>query len=479
MANSARIDALRNRLLTAQTRLTREKTFALAIIVIGEPTAGRSEVVNKFLEWLDPKHISVHALDPVLMQDDDDPPMERYWRTLPARGEIAIYFQGWYEDYLAPALHTPKVLGRKAERLVAQIKQLERMLTHDGVRVLKLDLRVARQTQQARIKTLRASKATRWRVTREDRWLAKHFGRVRKVTDSLMKATDAAYARWHVIDGTDPDKRLLDAGSLVQRELETAHKRTATAVAKAPKSGATKASKRAFVTRPPEALDGEQYAHELETLQGRLALLSRKKSMRKRAVVLAFEGMDAAGKGGTIRRLTGALDARQYTVVPISAPTPEELAHPYLWRFWRRLPDRGEFAIFDRTWYGRVLVERVRGFAAAADWQRAYAEINEFELQLVESRIIVRKFWLAVGKDEQLKRFEEREEDALKRFKVDQEDWANRRLYDAYQAAARDMIERTNTDYAPWTVVPADDKRYARLQVLRAVCDALTDELKK
>jgi polyphosphate kinase 2 (PPK2 family) len=189
--------------------------------------------------------------------------------------------------------------------------------------------------------------------------------------------------------------------------------------------------------------------------------------------------MDAAGKGGAIRRLTAALDARQFTVVPISAPSAEELAHPYLWRFWRRIPERGDFTIFDRSWYGRVLVERVRDLASDEDWQRAYEEINEFERQLVQSKIIVHKFWLAIGKDEQLQRFKDREGDALKRFKVDREDWANRRFYDDYQRAAREMIARTSTDWAPWTVVEADDKKFARLKVLRTVCEALEGAFKK
>jgi polyphosphate kinase 2 (PPK2 family) len=212
---------------------------------------------------------------------------------------------------------------------------------------------------------------------------------------------------------------------------------------------------------------------ELERLQGRLALLSRRKRFERHAVVVAFEGMDAAGKGGAIRRVTAALDARQFRVVPISAPSPEELARPYLWRFWFHLPPRGNYTIFDRSWYGRVLVERVRGFAQAPDWQRAYDEINEFERQLAEHRVIVAKFWLAVSREEQLERFAERDRDPLKRFKVDPEDWANRKQWAAYQRAAQDMLARTDTRHAPWTVVPADDKRLARLAVLRALGDRI------
>jgi polyphosphate kinase 2 (PPK2 family) len=220
-------------------------------------------------------------------------------------------------------------------------------------------------------------------------------------------------------------------------------------------------------------LDDDDYEQQLEELQARLAHLVRKSRFRKQGLVLAFEGMDAAGKGGAIRRVTHAIDARQYQVVPVSAPTPEEVLYPYLWRFWRHVPERGEIAIFDRSWYGRVLVERVRGLAADADWQRAYDEIVEFERQLTEHGLRVAKFWLSVSKEEQLRRFKSRDEDPLKRFKVDREDWANRRYYDAYQSAAAEMIRRTGKPDAQWTVVPADDKKQARLTVLKAVCEVL------
>jgi polyphosphate kinase 2 (PPK2 family) len=195
--------------------------------------------------------------------------------------------------------------------------------------------------------------------------------------------------------------------------------------------------------------------------------------LAKHSVVVAFEGMDAGGKGGAIRRITAALDARQYRVVPISAPSAEEIARPYLWRFWFHLPPRGNYTIFDRSWYGRVLVERVRGLASQPDWQRAYQEINEFERELAEHRVIVAKFWMSVGIDEQLARFKERDRNPLKRFKVDREDWINRESWAAYQRAAREMLARTDTSHAPWTVVPADDKRYARLLVLRRLCERI------
>lgn len=471
------LPSVRDQLLAAQSDLQKRKPFALAVIITGIPTAGRSEVVNHFLEWLDPKHIKVHALEKLRHSSRTRPPLWRYWITLPARGEIAIYFLGWYEEYLRLAEREPKKARRREARAFARIRQLEAMLVKDKVRVLKLHLQVTEKTAARRLKELRSSKLTRWRITHEDRWTLKHFDRVQQATQRSMHATADKVCPWHLIDGTDAQLRALMAGTTLLDDLREGLDGTG----KRPQHRwpETKSRKRPRFKshQPGPDLDEQTYKLELEQLQGRFALLVRRNAFAKRAAVFAFEGMDAAGKGGAIRRLTGALDARQYNVVPVSAPTPEELAHPYLWRFWRNVPDRGELAIFDRTWYGRVLVERVRDLTPEPDWRRAYDEIKEFELQLAEHRIVVHKFWLVVGKDEQLKRFQERDSDALKRYKVDAEDWANRRFYDAYQAAAQEMIERTHTDHAPWTVVEADDKRYTRLKVLKTACEALEQAL--
>jgi polyphosphate kinase 2 (PPK2 family) len=286
-----------------------------------------------------------------------------------------------------------------------------------------------------------------------------------------MKATDHAAARWHVVDGSKQEQRLLLVAQLLLDELRAAAAQTHSPQNSRGAQTDSEARRRKLLpTRPEKTVADSEYATELETLQGRLARLVRRSVFRKRALVLAFEGMDAGGKGGAIRRVTHALDARQYRVIPVSAPTPEEALHPYLWRFWRCIPELGAITIYDRSWYGRVLVERVRGLAPEADWKRAYDEIREFELQLAEHGIIVGKFWLNVGKQEQLRRFKARDEDSHMRFKVDKEDWENRRRFDAYQAAAIEMIERTHANYARWTVVPADHKKSARLIVLRAIC---------
>lgn len=465
------LPTLRDELLDLQLKLHTSKSCAVAFIIAGTPAAGRSETVNELLEWLDPKHIDVHALGAPGAYDKQFPALWRYWRKLPARGRMTFFFAGWYSEYLSGVLKDSKARLHD-KRSVERILQLENMLVRDGVRVVKVYLHTDHKTQQHRLAHLRANKLTRWRVTKEDRWQAKHFQQVNRVVRSCLKATDHAAAPWHRIDGTDEEYRLLTVGRVLRDEIAAGLKATERKRHHWPHEKPDKVA-RLGVSQPQRPLDDDEYERQLETLQGRLARLVRKSRFRKHGLVLAFEGMDAAGKGGAIRRITHALDARQYQVVPVSAPTPQELLYPYLWRFWRHVPAHGSIAIFDRSWYGRVLVERVRDLTPEPDWKRAYAEIVEFERQLTEHGLFVAKFWLSVSKDEQLKRFKARDEDPLKRFKVDREDWANRRYYDAYQNAAAEMIRRTDAEQAKWTVVAADDKKRARLTVLKAVCETL------
>jgi polyphosphate:AMP phosphotransferase len=475
------LPSLQDALLDAQFALRESKSRAVVMIVTGIPGAGCSEVVNELLGWLDPKLASVYGFRAPNDVERDRPELWRYWRLLPPKGRIAILHGGWYHDVLLGAAGRGPKLGTQPahrRRAVERVRQLEQMLVRDGVAVCKVHLHVAPDTQQKRLAKLHAGKTTRWRVTAEDRWLARHYRSVERAFERTLAATEQPLAPWHVIDGTDRQHRAVEVGRCLLEALQQPQPvapRGTTAAKRVRSAAKTEAQ---FETRPSgSGPTDEEYDAELEQLQGRIALLSRRKRFARHAVVVAFEGMDASGKGGAIRRLTAALDARQFRIVPISAPTPDEISRPYLWRFWFHLPPRGNYTIFDRSWYGRVLVERVRGFAKAPDWQRAYDEINEFERQLAEHRTIVAKFWLAVSKEEQLARFAERDRNPLKRFKVDPEDWINRKHWTAYQHAAHEMLARTDTAHAPWTVVPADDKRHARLAVLRVLADRIAAAL--
>jgi len=466
---------LQDRLLDAQFELRKERARAVAMIVTGIPGAGRSEVVNELLGWLDPKFVTVYGFRDPNEVERQRPPLWRYWRVMPPKGRIVILHAGWYGDFLSDSVREPDREAAAVRRDIERIRRLERMLAADGIAVVKLHLHVGPDLQRRRIRSLVKDKTTRWRVTAEDHWYVRHYARVERALEHCLEVTEQPGAPWHVVDGTDRQHRALEVGRVL---LEGIEGRLGRSAGKPSLPAAAVLRRRAARTRLPTSLRGERVAEEdydrrLEHLQGRLALLSRRRRFAKHAVVVAFEGMDASGKGGAIRRITAALDARQYRVVPISAPSPEELARPYLWRFWFQLPPRGNYTIFDRSWYGRVLVERVRGLAPRLDWQRAYEEINEFELELAEHGVVVAKFWLSVSLQEQSARFEERNRNPLKRFKVDPEDLLNRKQWHDYQAAARDMIALTNTRHAPWVVVPADDKRHVRLEVLRRLCDRI------
>jgi polyphosphate:AMP phosphotransferase len=471
------VPALHDDLLAAQRDTSKLAKFSVAVIISGVPAAGRSETVNKLIEWLNPKYVTVRAFGDD-DADTDHPPMWRYWRVLPAFGRVAFYFWGWYGEYLHTALEGTHKARRRGARQLARIRQLEAMLRADGVHLVKIHLDLDAVTQRKRLKKLRSDKLTRWRVTQEDLWLARNHKIVRKAIDRCLAASDQPAARWHLIDGADEDYREVRAGELLRDEMQWGH--SSFQAGKRQRVGSREMRNVPKLPRTRIRRVGEdEYDLELEKLQGQLALLVRRAKFRKHGLVLAFEGMDAAGKGGAISRITRALDVRQYQVVPVSAPTAEERLYPYLWRFWRDVPVRGHIAIFDRSWYGRVLVERVRGFAAPADWRRAYAEICEFERQLTEHGLIVAKFWLQVSKAEQLRRFKARDEDPLKRFKVDPEDWTNRTFFDAYQQAASEMVSRTHAPAARWNVVPADDKKSARLHVLRVVCETVEKALEE
>lgn len=465
----AALTEVRDALLGAQLELKRTKACSVVLIITGVPSAGRSEVVNDLLSWLDPKHVSVYSPDREACEDFERPLMWRYWRNLPARGRIGVFFEGWYDGLLRKGVKDES--KRFDARTLERINQLERMLLQDGVRVLKVHLHVSRVLQEQRIRELRASKLTRWRITARDVWFTRHHEEVDRVAKRLRAGTHEACS-WHLLDGSHPEQRVLEVARLLLQEIRAGLAGQMAEPAAAPKPIETRP-----IDAAPQPVSDDQYELELEELQGKFALLTRKKRFEKRALVLAFEGMDAAGKGGAIRRVTHALDARQYRVIPVSAPSADELLYPYLWRFWREAPQRGEVVIFDRSWYGRVLVERVRGFAEPADWQRAYEEIVELERQWCEHGAIVQKFWLSVSLDEQQERFAARESDPLKRFKVDPEDWENRKHYGEYQQAAAEMMARTDVSVAPWTIINADDKKSARLQVLRQILGRLADEL--
>lgn len=468
---------LREALLEAQDDLLRAKRFATLIVIAGVEGAGKGETVNLLSEWMDPRQIEVSGFPAPTDEEAAHPRMWRFWRALPPKGKIGVFFGAW---------HTTPILGRVAGELSAaefaqrmgEILRFEKMLADEGVLLLKFWFHLSKAQQRKRMKALEKNRATRWRVTKKDWELFDRYDGFIKVCEPFLRKTSTAEAPWRVVSGVDPNYRALTVGAQL---LEALRARLGQAPAKAKPAPAR--------ARLPAAIDHlnvlraldlgqtlakKEYERALETWQGRLNRLARDGRFKEHAaVVCVFEGNDAAGKGGAIRRVTGALDARYYRTVSVAAPSEEERAQPYMWRFWRRIPRHGFVTIFDRSWYGRVLVERVEGFAAEADWRRAYTEINDFEQELVRHGIVVAKFWLAIDQGEQLKRFRVRKDIAHKRFKITDEDWRNRKKWPAYEVAVCDMIDRTSTGIAPWTIVEANDKRFARVKVLSTLTQAI------
>jgi len=473
---------LRADLLDAQFDVGTVGKFPVILLVHGVDAAGRGETVNLLNAWMDPRHIRVRAFPEPTEEERERPFMWRYWQALPPRGKLGMLFGGWYVD---PLLERAGRKGKMSDldRALEEIVRFEGMLANEGALILKFWLHLSKKAQKKRLESLEQDPAEKWRVTRDDWRNHERYDELRKLAMHVLRNTSRAHAPWHVVEATDSRYRNLTVGKLLldaMRQRVAAEKkgtRRSTSSAPPPSTPAVDGRDVLGALDMSQKLTDAEYDKQIAREQGRLAKLCRRKAFRDRSLIIPFEGNDAAGKGGAIRRVTGALDARQYEVVPIAAPTEEERAQPYLWRFWRRIPKRGRIAVFDRSWYGRVLVERVEGFAAETDWLRAYAEINQFEEQLVRSGAVVVKLWLSISKEEQLKRFEAREKTRFKRFKITDEDWRNRKKWPAYAAAVNDMVDRTSTELAPWTLVEANDKRFARVKVLRTIADQLEEAL--
>jgi len=474
---AARIPALRSALLAVQHRLATSR-LSVVVVIAGVEGSGKGAMVNALLDWLDARGVGAHALGIPSSEEAERPPLYRFWRRLPPRGEIGIFFGSWYTGPIVAHV-TGGADDDRFDRELDRIVDFERMLVDENVLVVKFWLHITKSRQRKVFRKLEANPDTAWRVTPADWDFHDTYDDFVATSARALRVSDTARARWFIVAARDKRHTLLSVG---EQLLDSVSKALDAQIASEPQPEPPPVPKPVNVVNAIDLgakVDADRYRERLATLQGRLGRLAHRMAESERAAVLLFEGPDAAGKGGAIRRVIRALDARWYRVVPIAAPTDEELARPYLWRFWRRLPARGHWTIYDRSWYGRVLVERIENLCPPEAWRRAYREINAFEEQLVESGILVFKFWLAISPEEQLRRFQDRRATPYKRYKITQEDWRNRDKWLAYEAAASDMIERTSTEIAPWNLVAAEDKRHARLEVLDALCGGLERALGK
>jgi polyphosphate:AMP phosphotransferase len=480
--------ALRGNLLDLQLRLRREGGFPVIVDFAGVRGAGKGTSINLLNEWMDARWIVTHAYDEPSDEERERPRFWRFWRHLPPRGQIGLFLSGRYSRPLLDYVYGN--IGQDAfKHQLDRINNFEKALADDGALVLKFWMHISKEVQRKRLEALEEDPLRSWRMSPLDWTHYEMYGRFIEAAEQIISFTNTGHAPWEIVEGEDHNYRSLRVGETLQLMLERQltreplrqkyladlreqvhaqviqrHQEQGTALAGATIMEALDLSL---------SLDRKTYRRELAECRARLARLQAKAAERKVSTILVFEGLDAAGKGGVIRRITEALDARYYKVFPFAAPTDVENAHHYLWRFWNCIGRAGRIGIFDRSWYGRVLVERIERFAGDDEWRRAFAEINDFEDQLIEHGIVLLKFWLHISKEEQLRRFREREETPWKRWKLSDEDWRNREHWDDYARAAHEMIQQTSVMKSPWILVESDDKSYARIKVMQEVCRAL------
>ena len=478
---NAQQEELRTELLLVQREL-RQTDIPVIILIAGVEGAGKGEVVNRLHEWLDARGLQSFAYWDETDEERQRPRYWRFWRSLPPRGEMAILFGGWY---LAPLEHRVHNLCNDAELdgELNRIVDYERMLIQDGALIVKFWFHLSEAEQDSRLKELKRDDHSQWKMLPQKGKQKEHYAHFEYVAERMIRHTDRGSSPWYLIEAGDRRYRDLTMGKTLLHAIKQR-------LSEPPPIEPPHTAGQLELPANPEAqvtvldhLDLEQklaldiYRSELIKLQQELNGLCWEAYKRRRSLVIVFEGADAGGKGGAIRRFTNAIDARLYRAIPIAAPTDEEKAHHYLWRFWRHIPRAGYITIFDRSWYGRVLVERIEGFATDAEWRRAYDEINQFEEQLVESGVILCKFWLQVSDEEQLRRFKDREAVPYKQYKITAEDWRNRDKAPQYRIAVNDMVVYTSTESASWTLIEADDKPFARIKVLTTLRDAIRNAL--
>ena len=472
-----RVPKLRASLLRAQESL-REEEFPLLILVSGADGAGKGSTVNLLNEWLDPRYVRTRAFKRPNEYDQLRPPFWRFWKALPAKGTTAIFIGSWYSEPIFQFMNG-HIDNDQFMAELQLINEFERSLVDNGIVLLKYWLHMSKKDQEKRLEKLVTDPDNRWRVSGEDWHQLEVYEQFTEVAELTLQSTQAYNNPWQVVDGGNKRYRDVAIGESILTTLDdcvsqhSSKTQTANPVDLAPiVSGQSLAD-----VNLTQQLSKEVYKKELKLLQAKLGKLSRQALKENRGSVIVMEGWDAAGKGGLIRRITPGLDARSFQVIPIAAPTDVENAHHYLWRFWLHVPQGGNVTIFDRSWYGRVLVERIEEFTPESLWKKGYREINEFEQHLTDHGITVVKFWVHIDADEQLRRFKERETISHKQYKITEEDYRNRNQWKKYESAVNEMVARTSTGNAPWHLIAGNDKYFARVQALRIYCEQLEKSL--
>jgi polyphosphate:AMP phosphotransferase len=474
---SAEVETLRVELLNLQFDL-KDQDFSVVILLAGDDRPGAIAAARRLHEWIDSRHIETNIMfEGGSEPEEKRPVLWRYWTRLPRDGRISLFLGAWPALLVSTAL-AEKWEPQRIDTIIEHMARFERELTRDGTLVLKFWFHLPRAEHEARLADAAQHPERYWQFEQRDWEILKNYQPGLEIVEQVLRGTNTPEAPWFIVESTDPQFRDLTLGRTLAAALKS----------RIEAAGSTQEHPSHSLETPGSlnllsqidlsvTADSGDYSERLPLLQSRLNELSRAASYAEIPSVVAFEGVDAAGKGGTIRRMTAAIPIQSVRVIPIAAPSEEERLRHYLWRFWRRLPEAGDITIFDRSWYGRVLVERVEGLASEDAWSRAYEEINDFEAMLVQSGMPVVKFWLQIDAEEQLRRFQARAKTPYKKYKLTEEDFRNREKWDLYQQAAHDMVARTNTSGAPWHLLAANDKKHARLRALEILCDFLESRL--
>lgn len=463
-------------------RLQRElKSCNVPVMIVFEEFggAGKGTQINHLIEPMDPRGFTVYSTQAETQEEQYHPFLWRFWNKTPEKGRIAIFDRSWYGKLLVER-YEKKTHKKDIPGVLEDIENFEKQLTDDGTLLIKFFLAISEKEQGKRFDKLLSKEETSWRVSKADKDRNKHYEEYARMADEMLTRTDTEYAPWTIIEAHDERYAAVKILTTVVEAFEERYEKEQITQPRQIDGKFGQNDLKESVLKKVDLskrLDRETYEKKLDELQKKLTLLHSEIYAKRIPVVLAFEGWDAGGKGGAIKRLTRALDPRGYTVNPTSSPNDIERAHHYLWRFWTKMPKDGHIAIFDRTWYGRVMVERIEGFCTTQEWQRAFKEMNQMEQQLVNHGAIVIKFWMHIDKEEQERRFKERQENPDKQWKITDEDWRNREKWELYEQAVDEMMVRTSTVNAPWVIVEGNDKLYARIKVLETVVDALEKRL--
>jgi polyphosphate:AMP phosphotransferase len=464
-------------------RRCRELRIPVLVVFEGLSAAGKGTLINRLIQPMDPRGFKVSCIRDPNGEERLRPFLWRFWNRTPSADRMAIFDRSWYRTILEQEVSGELGMEGLAKAYI-DIRSFERQLFDSGTLIVKFHLQVSKDEQSRRLAAIQENPSTAWRVTKEVLERHKRYDIYFPAIERMLTVTNQPEAPWTVIDADDLDAATESTMESLALRLESFITLVEMGKLKVP---APKSNEMPYFANAPKisaakmenSLDNDAYLELLEERQSRIHELQSEAYRRRIPVVIVYEGQDAAGKGGNIRRLTQRMDPRGYEVIPVAAPNDLELAHHYLWRFWKEFPKAGHVTIFDRSWYGRVLVERIEGFCKKGDWKRAYGEINEMEENFYHFGCVLIKFWIQIDKKEQLRRFRSREESTRKRWKLNEEDWRNREKWELYEEAAQEMIDRTHTSYAPWTIIEGNCKRLARIQALETVIEAISERLEK